>query len=192
MQCVWLGYDDVRCSLPGERHMGLYLCDEHYGYILAQQRWIACRAGEVLGFDAFPGYCYLATLGHGRIKIGYVMTAARLNGRMCELERERGHITPLVVLSGGFVREATLHDSFRHLRVPGESEVFWRRGALSKYIRQVRGSSNNLLVGEWRNWHVRPDLSPARVAGAAAERAYPAGQELVTFDVVLTSVGATG
>ena len=145
MQCVWLGSDDVRCSSPSERHAGLRLCDEHYGYILMRQGSTARQAGRAHGFDAFPGYCYLATLGGSRIKIGYVNTAARLNVRMYGLARQRGSVTPLVVLSGGFVREATLHGRFHRLRIPGESEVFWRRDDLAEYIRQVRDSSENLL-----------------------------------------------
>jgi len=49
-----------------------------------------------------------------------------------------------------------------------------------------------VFVDATRGAAVYVQVSPARGASAAAERAYPAGQELVTFDVVLTSVGATG
>lgn len=182
MQCVWLNADDARCSSPGERHMGLCLCDEHYGNILLMQGWIARQSARYLGFDAFPGYCYLATLGRGRVKIGFVNTAKGLSHRMTALTRQRGYAIPLAVLSGGFVREAALHYQFRHLRIPGENEVFWCKDDLAAFVCQVQGTEENLLcekpdgLGAGR-YRVRARSSPARGACAAAVRAYSARQD---------------
>jgi hypothetical protein len=83
---------------------------------------------------------YLTWDAGGTIKIGTTVTP---KSRFKD-HRRRGDFTVLVAHPGGLTEEATLHHRFRHLRVPGERELFRNEGALAEHVVNARRI--------WPNW----------------------------------------
>jgi hypothetical protein len=96
---------------------------------------LALQAVGYHSFDEFPGLCYIVLLPDGCVKIGYSNTEKLLKQRFQSLGRSYGApVVPLAVLSGGFVREAVLHDQFDLYRVPGNGERFHYSPELAEFL----------------------------------------------------------
>lgn len=140
MECCWFdNEDEPRCGEEATLFGNLPLCDEHALTAKLRVRRSrmanALQAAQYHSFDAFPGFCYIILLPDGCIKIGYSNTEKLLDKRFKSLSRAyKAPVLPLVVIPGGFVAEAVLHDRFEVYRVPGDGERFYYSPEIAEYI----------------------------------------------------------
>lgn len=127
--CCYLVDEKQLCFEQGDPYRGFILCEEHQELLedsyRRAKRKTAIQSASVVGFEQYPGFCYVILLPDGTVKIGYSNTEDLLTRRFRDLKNQHGHpLFPLAVLPGGFVTEAILHSDFDHLRVPGPGERF--------------------------------------------------------------------
>ena len=138
LTCCWVE-DDSPCGESAEVYRNFPVCEVHQLSVLKMfqesRRSLALQAAPYHDIDQFPGLCYIILLPDGCVKIGYSNTQKLLDERFKSLGRDyKAPVVPLAVLSGGFVREAVLHDMFDKYRLPGKGERFSYSPAMAEYI----------------------------------------------------------
>ncbi len=140
MGCCWISSEDEsRCGGEATIFSNLPLCEVHVEALRrkteSNKRHNAIQASKHHPLDAFPGWCYLALLPDGFIKIGYCNTRQLLTRRMAVLRRQyNAPVVLLGALRGGFVAEAVLHKKFFDYRVDGPGERFRYSPEIAEFI----------------------------------------------------------
>lgn len=156
MECCWLNTGNSTCGAPAGRWGNFFLCPEHQE--AHRQRMIqnaggtARQSAQYHDLSAFPGFCYFAALPFDRsrkgldafvVKIGYSNTRELVDERMKSLTRQYDALVkPMLIIPGGFVAEAVMHDRFRESRLPGAGERFTLLPDIAQYLlsRQAQAS----------------------------------------------------
>lgn len=138
LTCCWFEADSP-CGESAEIYRNFPVCELHklsFGKMISlARRSLALQAAPHHSIDDFPGLCYVTLLPDGFVKIGYSNTQKLLDERLKSLGREyKAPVIPLAVLSGGFVREAVLHEMFDEYRIPGSGERFQYSPAMAEYL----------------------------------------------------------
>ena len=159
-KCASVLVDGFTCGEPGELYSSFYVCDLHLDMLRVRNqtstRLFALQTSKYHELDKFPGFCYIALLPDGNVKIGYSNTEKLLEGRMKSLSRQyQAHVLPLAVIAGGFVAEAVLHDKFKEDRLSGNGERFKYTAQIAEYIASLE---NNLLKSQLV-WDVKSSVS---------------------------------
>lgn len=145
MTCVWYDYDSkTYCGNEDSQvHNHVELCAEHKE--VQRVKWESKGRGNILRsldyhpLDAFPGFCYIALMPDGLIKIGYSNTDELYGKRLVSLSRQAGApVIELAKIPGGFVAETYLHEKFRAYRVPGPGERFTYSPEIAEYISSTK------------------------------------------------------
>lgn len=139
-KCVYRDHDTmVKCVRSDAIfYRGVYLCPDHAHRMLTPHGNLARHYVAYYGAD-LPGFCYIAALPGGLIKIGSSRDPKTLRLRFSALSKDYGAtIRPLTILHGGLVAEMALHHKFADAWLPGAGERFRLTPELAEFIADPR------------------------------------------------------